>query len=64
MEVKAFREMTPEELERKVEELRKEYFDLRFELSTGQLEQTNKIKALKRDIARALTVKKEMAGAR
>ncbi|HNT33892.1 MAG TPA: 50S ribosomal protein L29 [bacterium] len=59
-QVKGFRDMTLEELKSRVDSLRKNLFGLRFQLSTGQLEQTNQINALKKDIARALTVMREM----
>ena len=39
-----------------VAELKKELFNLRFQLATGQLQNTMQITAVKRDIARALTV--------
>ena len=48
--------MTPEQLTAKVTELKAELFSLRFQLATGQLQNTNQIAALKRDIARVKTV--------
>lgn len=55
-----YRDMTLVELGTQVDGMRKKLFGLRFQLSTGQLEQTNQIQALKKDIARALTVMREM----
>ena len=43
------------ELESKVKELKEELFNLRFQLATGQLQNTMVIKGVKRDIARVLT---------
>ena len=43
------------ELESKVRELKEELFNLRFQLATGQLQNTMVIKGVKRDIARCLT---------
>ena len=54
--------MTLEELETSITNCRQELFSLRFRLSTGQLEETNKIRALKKDIARALTVMGQATG--
>lgn len=48
--------MKPEELTAKIAELKEELFNLRFRLATGQLENTMQISAVKRDIARAMTV--------
>ena len=48
--------MNKEQLEAKVKELKSELFGLRFQLATGQLQNTMQITAVKRDIARALTV--------
>ena len=48
--------MTMEELIAKVKELKSELFNLRFQLATGQLQNTMQITAVKRDIARAKTI--------
>ena len=48
--------MTPEQLTAKVAELKKELFNLRFQLATGQLQNTVQITNVKRDIARVKTV--------
>ena len=46
--------MNTAELQDKVSELKEELFNLRFQLATGQLENTMVIKGVKRDIARCL----------
>ena len=51
--------MTPDELETKLEELKKELFNLRFQSATGQLENTARLKAVKHDIARMYTILRE-----
>jgi large subunit ribosomal protein L29 len=56
MKKNQFSEMSAAELNEKVVELKKELFNLRFQLATGQLQNTMQITAVKRDIARALTV--------
>ena len=43
-------------LEKKVKELKAELFNLRFQLATGQLENTMVISEVRRDIARAKTL--------
>ena len=56
MKAKEFAAMQPEELTAKIAELKEELFNLRFRLATGQLDNTMQITAVKRDIARAMTV--------
>lgn len=53
------REMTVEELSEKEQELRKELFNLRFQQATGEIQNPMRIKAVKKDIARILTIKGE-----
>ena len=48
------------ELDSKVKELKEELFNLRFQLATGQLQNTMVIKGVKRDIARALTALRQL----
>ena len=54
--------MTQEQLEEKVKELKAQLFSLRFQLATGQLQNTMQISETKRDIARCKTIlrQKEM----
>lgn len=56
MKANEFSAMTMEELIAKVKELKSELFNLRFQLATGQLQNTMQITAVKRDIARAKTI--------
>lgn len=60
IKTKDLRELTVDELNDKREVLKKEYFNLRFQKRTGKLEQQNRLKQLRRDIARVLTVKNEI----
>ena len=55
MKKNQFSEMSAAELNEKVVELKKELFTLRFQLATGQLQDTMAIANTKRDIARAKT---------
>jgi len=50
------RQMTPDQLEDKLGELKKEQFNLRFQRSTGQLENTSRVRVVRRDIARIETI--------
>ena len=56
MKANEFVSMSNEQLTATVAELKKELFNLRFQLATGQLQNTMQITAVKRDIARAKTV--------
>lgn len=53
------RAMTVEELKEKEKELRKELFNLRFRLATGEVENPMRIRAVRKDIARVLTIMTE-----
>jgi large subunit ribosomal protein L29 len=59
MKAAALRESTGEELERKEQDLRRELFNLRFQQATGEIENPMRIRAIKKDIARVLTVAAE-----
>ena len=56
MKANEFSAMNPEQLTAKVKELKSELFNLRFQLATGQLQNTAAISACKRDIARVKTI--------
>lgn len=60
MKANEFSAMSLEQLEEKVKELKSDLFNLRFQLATGQLQNTMQISAVKRDIARAKTVLRQM----
>ena len=55
MKHKDIQELTDEELAKKVEEGRAELFNLRFQMATSQLDNTARVKNVKKDIARLLT---------
>ena len=59
MKAKELKAMSNTELEAKVSELKAELFNLRFQLATGQLQNTTVIASTKRDIARCLTILRE-----
>ena len=56
MKAKELRELTSEQLTEKLNEFKSELFSLRFLLATGQLENTARIKFVKKDIAKVKTV--------
>lgn len=56
MKASELRELSPEELEQKLTELKEELFGLRFQHAVNQLENPMRMKAVKRDIARVKTV--------
>ena len=58
------RAMTVDQLDDEVLKLKKEQFNLRFQRATGQLENTSRVRVIRRDIARIRTVLKEKAPAR
>ncbi|HIE12551.1 MAG TPA: 50S ribosomal protein L29 [Desulfotomaculum sp.] len=59
MKVSEIRELTDEELVRKIADSKDELFRLRFQLATGQLDNVMRIKEVKRRIARLRTVLRE-----
>ncbi len=59
MKARELRELTDEELAQKERELVEELFNLRFQLATGQIENVGRIRAVRRDIARVKTVRRE-----
>ena len=64
MKAAELKELTVEELQTKLTELKEELFNLRFQLAVNQLENSNRIGAVKKDIARVSTVlrQREIAG--
>ena len=59
MKITEIRDLTTEELQIKITDLKKELFTQRFALATNNLENPMKISALKKDIAKVLTVIRE-----
>lgn len=55
------RAKSPDELKDMLIALRREQFNLRFQRATGQLESTNRIRVIRRDIARIKTILGERA---
>ena len=61
IKVKEIRELTTAEMLDKEKQLKEELFNLRFQLATGQLENTARIKEVRQSIARIKTVLREQA---
>ncbi|MEX0865195.1 MAG: 50S ribosomal protein L29 [Acidimicrobiia bacterium] len=59
MTASELREMSNEELAEALAEAKEERFNLRFQVATNQLDNTARLTAVKKDIARILTVKRE-----
>ena len=59
MRSREIRELTDEELDRRMAETRQELFNLHFQTATGVLENSARLRHAKREIARMLTVKNE-----
>jgi large subunit ribosomal protein L29 len=56
MKAENLRAMTPDELKTQLLELKKEAFNLRFQKASGQLENTARVRQVRRDIARIKTL--------
>ena len=59
MTSKEIRELSTEEQQTKLKDLKEELFNLRFQLAINQLENPTRIKAVKKDIARISTIIRE-----
>lgn len=60
MKANQFSDMNVTQLQEKVKELKAELFTLRFQLATGQLQNSMAIQNVKRDIARAKTILRQL----
>ncbi|BCJ87331.1 50S ribosomal protein L29 [Effusibacillus dendaii] len=59
MKVNDLRDLSTAEIENKIDSLKDELFNLRFQLATGQLENPMRIREVRKDIARAKTILRE-----
>ena len=62
MNAQELRDKTPDQLREQLATLKKESFNLRFQQATGQLENTARMRKVKRDTARVLTVLNQQIG--
>lgn len=63
MNAQELREKSAEELREQLVALKKEAFNLRFQQASGQLENTARMRVVRRDVARVNTILNEMAAA-
>ncbi|WP_316015377.1 50S ribosomal protein L29 [Roseobacter sp. HKCCA0434] len=63
MNAAELRDKTPDELREQLVALKKEAFNLRFQGATGQLENTARMRTVRRDVARVNTILNEKAAA-
>ena len=61
MDANELREKTPDQLRDELTNLKKEAFNLRFQQATNQLENTARMRAVRRDVARVKTILNEKA---
>ena len=59
MKVKELKEMTMEELDQQLADIKKEQFNLKLQQVSGQLENPARIKELRRTVARIKTIQKQ-----
>jgi large subunit ribosomal protein L29 len=64
MKAKDIRVMTKDQVKDEILKLKKEQFNLRFQRATGQIENTARIRQIRRDIARLKTVQSQQAAAK
>ncbi len=63
LDAKELRDKTPDQLRDELANLKKEAFNLRFQQATNQLENTARMRVVRRDVARVKTILNEKAAA-
>lgn len=63
MKASDLRDKTPDQLDDELVKLKKEQFNLRFQVATGQLENTSRVRQVRREIAKVKTVLREKQAA-
>ncbi|MEI7600109.1 MAG: 50S ribosomal protein L29 [Aestuariivirga sp.] len=64
MKANDIRVMTKDQVQDEILKLKKEQFNLRFQRATGQVENTARIRQIRRDIARLKTVQSQQSAAK
>ncbi len=59
MKAEEFRDMSLDQLDDQLVKLKKEQFNLRFQRASGQLENTARVRQVRRDIARLMTIARQ-----
>jgi large subunit ribosomal protein L29 len=58
-----FKDLTVDQLDDELAKLKKEQFNLRFQRASGQLENTARVRVVRRDIARVMTITRQKRAA-
>ncbi len=61
MKASEVRDLSEKERQEKVDDLQQEFFNLKFQLATGKIENPGRLRLMRRDIARIKTIQKERA---
>ena len=59
--LKEFKKLNTSQIKEKIDQLRKELFDLRFKQATRQLNETHKFKIIKKQVAQLLSLRKSQS---
>jgi large subunit ribosomal protein L29 len=61
MKASEIRELSDKERQEKIDDLQQEFFNLKFQLATGKIENPGRLRLMRRDIARIKTIQNELA---
>jgi len=61
MKASEVRDLSEKERQEKIDDLQQEFFNLKFQLATGKIENPGRLRLMRRDIARIKTIQKEIA---
>jgi len=62
--LKEFKKLNSSEIKEKIDQLRKDLFDLRFKQATRQLNETHQFKIIKKQVAQLLTISKSQSASK
>ena len=62
--LKEFKKLNSQQITEKIDQLRKDLFDLRFKQATRQLNETHKFKSIKKQVAQLLTLSKSQSASK
>ena len=62
--LKEFKKLNSDQITEKIDQLRKDHFDLRFKQATRQLNETHKFKNIKKQVAQLLTLSKSQSASK
>ena len=62
--LKEFKKLNSDQITEKIDQLRKDLFDLRFKKATRQLNETHKFKTIKKQVAQLLTLSKSQSASK